>query len=482
LSERVFEEMETFRVSDIPLKCEVKIPGPDDTPRAFVDRWSDTNVGLPAVLVVPDTEQDIIEAIQFAKDKGLHVVTACGKHGAFVPITNTTLYLDLKTFGSFTLDKAAKTVTLGGGAVTGDVLRKLAAEGYYTCLPNGNGVGVVGAFLGGGGGNNNGVNGFLVDHAVSIRVITADGKALVLTPSSAGEELALFNALRGAGHGLCVVTELTVKVFPIAALNMTDGKAWIRRTIFPASAIDIAAKTYEQLQPVKGPIQAVLLFARAPPGTPGAGHPMIVLLATYFGPADEAEKTLAPLLFSPEVTESAIVKATEFVEIADSNSSTEPMNAHGGFKVVDSAFLARIDAATIKAAFERFVALGASRPDTYPTTWVAGAWDPSVAVANGKKAGGKLGFFEPRDRGVCVYQYAWFTEKASEEAVRQYLREATDIVMRGEKGPMRRFANNLTFPAVLRETYSDEKVDEIGRVKGAWDPNELFWSPGRETK
>ncbi|KAI0132547.1 hypothetical protein BJ170DRAFT_680428 [Xylariales sp. AK1849] len=463
--------------SDIPLKCEFKIPGPDDSTRTYLDRWSDTNVELPALIVVPKTERDIVDSICYAKENKLQIVAACGKHGSFVPITNKTLYLDLKRFNALAIDHEAETVTLGGGIVTGDVLRRLAEDGFYTCLPNGNEVGVVGAFLGGGGGNFNGVKGFLVDHVVSIKITTADGNTRILTSSSPGEELALFNTLRGAGHGLGIIVELVVKIYRVAHLNMTDNKAWVRRTIFPPSAIDVAAAAYESLQPVRGPIQAVLLFARAPPGTPGAGSPVIALLATYFGPVDEAEKALAPLL-GPEVTEKAIVKATAMVDLKDSNNAAEAMNAHGGYKVVDSAFLNKIGAETITDAFARFVALGESHEDTYPTTWVAGAWDPSVAVRYGQMDAAKGGFFEPRGRGVCVYQYAWYTDRSSEDAAKEYVKEATDIVMRREEGVMRRFANNLRFPAELGETYGQEKVREIMRVKGTWDPEGVFWSPG----
>ncbi|KAH8680889.1 hypothetical protein BX600DRAFT_428866 [Xylariales sp. PMI_506] len=469
-------------VSDVPLRCECKIPNTEDTARTFLDRWSDTDVALPAITITPETEQDVIDSIHYAQSQGFQIVAAGGKHGSFVPVTERTLYLDLTKFNSISLDKETETVTIGGGVTTGNLLTTLAAEGFYTCLPNGNEVGVVGAFLGGGGSLFNGVKGFLTDHAVSIRIITADGKLRVLDGESLGEEARLYQALRGAGQGLGVITKLTVKIFPLASLGMTDGKAWVRRTVFPASAIDVAAVTYERLRAaIVGPVSVVLLFARAPPPV---GQPVIVLIATYLGPSAEAEKLLSPLLMAPEVLGNAVVKITTSVAMEDSNKPGEALSPHGGFKIVDSAFLSHssLTAETIREAFACFVALTGEggAPDAAPTAWLATAWDPTVSVANGKLPANQKSFFGPRDRGATVFHYAWCTEESSVEKVKSYVARATEIVTRREAGPFRRFANNLRFPANLAETYPEDRLAELRKIRDAWDPTGLFWKPGME--
>ena len=63
-----------------------------------------------------------------------------------------------------------------------------------------------------------------IDNVVAFHLITAKGKALNLSASSTGEELALFNALCGGGHGIGVVTSVTLKVFPLARLKMADNQ------------------------------------------------------------------------------------------------------------------------------------------------------------------------------------------------------------------------------------------------------------------
>jgi FAD/FMN-containing dehydrogenase len=114
--------------------CQVSTPPPagSDTTKYF-SRWSHMNVtGLPSYVIVPITEEDVVSAIQFASDNGYKLIPASGTHGPFVPIDEQTVYLDMRKFDSIDLDEEAGTVKLGGGVLTGSVLRGLGARGWYT--------------------------------------------------------------------------------------------------------------------------------------------------------------------------------------------------------------------------------------------------------------------------------------------------------------------------------------------------------------
>ena len=74
----------------------------------------------------------------------------------------------------------------------------------------------------------------------------------MLTPPSAGEEASLSDTPCGAGHGPDIITSLTLTAFLISGLRLTDNKIWVRRTIFPPTAIATAAEVYMQLQPPAG--------------------------------------------------------------------------------------------------------------------------------------------------------------------------------------------------------------------------------------
>lgn len=449
------------------------VPQPDDAPSSFLDRWSNTYLSLPAALAVPHTEADITALVSYAKQKRLSVVTSAGKHLASVPVTPNTLYVDMKNFDAINIDEEARTVTIGGGLTTGPVLQALSAAGYYTGVPNTNSVGIVGAFLGGGSSPLNSVSGLMVDHAVSARLVTAGGKTLNLGPGSQGEEASLWSALRGAGHGLGVVTELKLRIHPISDLKLDDNKFWSRTLMFPGPAVPLAAATFAKLLPVQGPISLKILLMRSPPGTPSPGAPIAVLAADYFGPSAEAEKALA-LLLDAEVTGATVRATTTLLPMSSMNDATKMTETRGGLKRSEGTLLKEpVTASTIQRSFERFLQLGEDASDAKFGAVVYYAFDSRVLSS--APAGG---FFEPRETSTIVYHDIWFNEEASAELVDAYLPEGIMIARSSERGPLRRFANFFRHPAVLAETYSEEKVVEKKRVKEVWDPENVFWTPG----
>ncbi|RYF40185.1 MAG: FAD-binding oxidoreductase, partial [Cytophagaceae bacterium] len=85
------------------------------------------------------------------------------------------------------------------------------AAGVLVLTGNCNGVGTLGALLGGGYGNLLGQFGLGVDTILEMRVVTADGQ---LRTISASNEKDLFWAMRGAGPNFGIVTAATVKAQP----------------------------------------------------------------------------------------------------------------------------------------------------------------------------------------------------------------------------------------------------------------------------
>ena len=454
------------------------VPGANDTPASLLNRWSDSYVSLPAAVAVPHTDSDVATLVAYAKEQALTIVVAGGKHLASVPITSKTLYLDMKNFDGACIDETALTVTVGGSITTGAVLDALTPAGYYTSVPNTNPVGFVGAFLGGGSSTVNSVKGFLIDNAVAVRVVTSAGKVVTLGPESKGEEAMLWHALRGAGHGLAVVLDLTVRIYPISELGMDDNKAWTRTVIFPPPGFGVAARVFAELQSVQGPIAINLITMRSPPGTPAPGSPIMVLSAVYFGPSVEAEKVLAALL-DPAVTSAAVVANTKFVPMTAMNDGTKIAESRGGLKRSEATILSSpVSASTIERSCARFLQLGDDAPDAMGSAVVYYAFDKSVLAANGASEESQRDFFEGRDTGCIVYHDVWFREEETTEVVDAYLSEAIAVATAGEKGQIRRFANFLQYPANLGETYSEGKVAEKKRVKEVWDPENVFWTPG----
>ncbi len=460
----------------IPLKCEVLAPDHSGASQHTLPRWSNTYVETPAIIIRPDAEDDIVVAVKYAKENNLTLVTANGGRAPFVPITSKTLYLDMERFNQVTLDKSSGTVRIGGGASTEDVINSLTAKEYYTLWPNSNAVGYVGCLLGGGSSTVNGLHGYLIDAVESIQLITADCVKLEVGPHSEREERILFNALCGAGFGLAVVTSVVMKAFPIASMGLTDNGIWTRRVTLPATAIDVAAQTFASMRQLPPALTLTIVCARAPPTSATPLAPLIMMVASYFGPPSEGEQAV-PALFDDSLTSQALSAETKLIPFAEANLPLKPLSANSGHKGFSGAFLDTIDAESIQEAFARWLKLGEQYEDASPTTLIFNKWDAKAIIANGQTEVGRAKFFEHRHQSMVANAMRWCTKTESIHAVDKFGEDFLHIVRRTEKGPPKCFANNQRPGMDMEELYSREKLVELRRIKSKWDPHGVFWSP-----
>ncbi|KAJ4122711.1 hypothetical protein NW768_010151 [Fusarium equiseti] len=445
------------------LQCDFSIPN-DGTPA--LSRWSDTQIGNPALIITPNTDSDIQTAIKIANNNGLTILAAGGGHGTFVTVDESTLYLDMKNFKTIGLNKDNETVRIGGGVTTGEVIKALAEEGYYTPVPNSDAVGFVGCILGGGNGVLSGLHGWMVDNVVSFRIITADGTIVNASSESQGEELELFNTLRGAGHGLGIITEVTVSIFPIASLDMENNKIWTRTLIFPAAEIDIAIKTFIDLQHPSPEGFATMVFARN-----AHGAPIIVLGYTFFGPADKAEKDAAAL-FQKAIASKIIMGATEYLPFISLNAKNEVYNSHGGHKAIASCRLTKTTPPALRTSFDLWCTATQNNPDASQTPLIISAFNTSESETFTNSS------VEARDRSLNAFAPVLAKTEEGNRAFMKALDEIIAGLRKADEGvEARSFANNWRFETDIGEMFSDKMFERVKKVKQVWDERGVFWSP-----
>ncbi|KAL6867887.1 FAD-binding domain-containing protein [Trichoderma novae-zelandiae] len=465
------------------------IPDPQASAPDLLSRWSDTLVDSPpAIIAAPNTEQDVVSAIAFARSNNLVVLPAGGRHGSAVPINSRTLYLDLRNLHAIQLDILKEQVVVGGGVLTGDLMRHLAEEGYFTSVVNSNAVGVVGSLLGGGNTSVNGIVGWMADSVVSLRIATASGEVLEVGSSSTGEERALFNALCGAGHGLCVVVSATMRVYPLSTLRLSPASSqdptpsiWSRTVILPPDAIDSAVNTFLAFVPPPEPMNMILAFSRGPPGSPMAGNPILVLTSTYYGPAKEAEASPAGAsLRRPSIASRAFKTDTIQVPFPRINASIEPLNAHGGLKSMFAARSARLSPQALKDAYARYIAETDRYPDASRTALMFHSFNPRKLAELGATPEGEGKFVEARDRGICTVGVSWCQEPATQEALTIFFDETLASLQKDDEEnglAPRTFSGTMKFLPGRRDLLSEEKLAELDRLHAKWNGDGLFWSP-----
>jgi FAD/FMN-containing dehydrogenase len=234
---------------------------------------------------------DVIRSVNFAREKDLLLAIRGGGHNAGgLGICDDGLVIDLSPIKYTQVDPAARTITVGGGCVWGDVDHATHVFGLAT--PSGfiSTTGVAGLTLGGGVGHLTRKYGLTIDNLVSVDVVLASGK---FVKASADENSDLFWALRGGGGNFGVVTSFTFKLHPVDILY--GGPM-----LYELSEASDVMKWYRELIPgAPDDLSGFFAFLTVPPAPPFPEHlhlkKMCGVVWAYAGAQEKAEETFKPI-------------------------------------------------------------------------------------------------------------------------------------------------------------------------------------------
>jgi len=271
-------------------------PGYEEARRvhnAMIDR-------RPRVIVRCAGGEDVMAAVNFARDGGLDVAVRGGSHS--VPGFGTAddaVVIDLSPMQAVEVDPRAGTARAQGGATWGAFNDATHAHGLATTGGIISTTGIGGLTLGGGIGYLDRGVGLSCDNLLSAEVVTADGR---LVTANERENEDLFWALRGGGGNFGVVTSFEYRLHPVAEIYggpivyELDDAATVLRFYR-----DFIRDAPEQL----GGFPA---WQIAPPlpfiPEDRHGEPFLIFVACWAGPLDEGEAALKPLFeLAPVVAE-----------------------------------------------------------------------------------------------------------------------------------------------------------------------------------
>jgi FAD/FMN-containing dehydrogenase len=183
-------------------------PGYEAVRRPANARFRDVR---PRLVVRCRSVSDVVLAIGYARDTGIHIVPRGGGHCFAGRSSTDGIVVDLAELDGITVADDGL-ATIGAGARLGQVYGAL--HGHRRTIPAGCGatVGIAGLTLGGGIGLLGRKHGLTCDRLVGARVVLADGR---IVDCDADREPELFWALRGAGGGqFGVVTSLIFDTVP----------------------------------------------------------------------------------------------------------------------------------------------------------------------------------------------------------------------------------------------------------------------------
>jgi FAD/FMN-containing dehydrogenase len=170
----------------------------------------------PELIVRCVDAADAIAAVDYGREQGLDTAIRGGGHnGPGLGSVDDGLVIDLSPMNGVRVDPEARLVTVGGGAVWGDVDH--ATHAFGLAVPAGiiSTTGVGGLTLGGGTGHLSRGHGLTIDNLVSADAVLADGS---FVHASEDENEDLFWALRGGGGNFGVVTSFTYRAHPVSTV------------------------------------------------------------------------------------------------------------------------------------------------------------------------------------------------------------------------------------------------------------------------
>jgi FAD/FMN-containing dehydrogenase len=262
--------------------------------------------GIPAVIMQPQTAEDVIVAIRYARDNNLVLSVRSGGHSGPGFGTNIDgLVIDLSNFDTVTiLDKEKGLVRVGAGAQWITVAKELQEQHLAISSGDTMSVGVGGLTLGAGIGWMVRQYGLAIDNLVAAEVVTADGKIL---RASSDENADLFWAIRGGGGNFGVVTNFEFIAHPV-------GKVYAGHVTYKVDNLTellTGWRDYMRLAPKE--LTTMLLLMPAMRGNP----PAVTILCCYNG-ADKSAAMNAtnPLLQLGDLV-SQDIKEKEYAEVLE---------------------------------------------------------------------------------------------------------------------------------------------------------------------
>lgn len=257
--------------------------GYDDARRVWNARFD----RRPDVIVRASSTEDVVAAVNTARDSGLKLSVKGGGHSyAGVTVAEGGLLLDLGPMRTVAVDPDARVARVGGGATWADVDRETTPFGLATPGGTVSSVGVAGFTLGGGAGWLTRRCGMAVDNLIGAEVVTATGEVVT---TSEEEYPDLFWALRGGGGNFGVVTRFDYRLHEIPE-RMLAGQV-----LYPLERAPELLRFYrDTMREAPDALGCYPFFIRIPPlpDFPEAIHGDVVLdmVVCWSGDPDEGER------------------------------------------------------------------------------------------------------------------------------------------------------------------------------------------------
>lgn len=429
-----------------------------DTARAL---WNGDFDRRPAVIACCASAGDVVAAVAHGREHGLEISVRGGAHSfTGASAGDEGLMIHLGGMDAVEVDAPARRARVGGGATWADV--DAAAQAHGQAVTGGviSHTGVGGLTLGGGMGWLANRHGLSIDSLESAQVVLADGRVV---RASETEHAELFWALRGGGGNFGVVTEFTYRLHPVGPEVQFGLFFWeVERGV---EALSACRDLVPALPADLGMLVAGALTAPPAPFVPAEhqgriGHAFLVV---GLGTADEHAAAVAPIreacgpLFE-------LVTPMPYSAVQQLFDDNYPFGIHGYDKALalpeltDDAIAVINERAPLKRSPVTFMPIfplhGAVAEVGADDTAYGGMRRPHFVVDSAASSTDPEEFAADR---------AW--ARGTWELLRPLAPDAGGYI---------NFLSDVGDEDRVRATYGAAKYERLARIKGQYDPGNLF--------
>ncbi|GGX75101.1 FAD-binding oxidoreductase [Streptomyces hiroshimensis] len=417
---------------------------------------------FPEAIVQAASEQDVPEALSYARSEGFRVSTRSGGHNwSGSQLRDGSLLIDLSGLRQCSIDPGSMTATAGPAATGGDLVRALAPHDLAFPVGHCPSVAVGGFLLSGGLGWNSRAWGPSCADVLEIRVVTADGRTVTCSET---ENADLFWAARGAGPGFfAVVTRFRLRLHPHPGAVVTTTLT------FPSAATGPVAAWAEGVArelPANVETALVLTASGEPTATSPPGPRILVGMTAFARTHEEALVALSPAESCPLADSAVALQAPEPTSFARLHQGADAVWPSVHRYAADTLWseetyetqLNRMAAAISRAPSGRSLVLAPVLPVSE---------DPALL---------RNMAFSPLGASYLVC-YAIWDDPAADGTNAQWLRDAMTAADPSGHGGHYIAETDLEADASrVRRSYAPADWDRLQELKAAWDPENVFHS------
>lgn len=407
----------------------------------------------PQLVAYPETVNDVIEVVAFARRRGLRVAPQGTGHGA-APLGAIRDAVLLKTsrLRELEIDPTRRCARVGAGLSWRRVQAAAAAHGLAGLAGSSPDVGVVGYTLGGGLGWLARRYGLACNSVRAIDVVTADGR---FRRVDAAHEPDLFWALRGGGGSFGIVTSIEFALYPVRRLY-AGALLWPQER-----AAEILPAWHRWAAAMPDSVTSVGRLLNVPPDSEMPerlrGRSLVLVEAVCMSDIDEGIELLRPLRdLQPESDTFAMLAPTSVGDL-----HMDPVGPVPAF--IDGWLLGDLPPAAIDALVE---SAGPGSGSTLLSVELRhlGA---SLAVASPEH-----GALASLDASHATSIYSLTPDERSAGAAEHHAATLRAHLAAWETE--RNYPNFADRSFDLSRIYSPASCERLGRVKAQYDPDDLI--------